>query len=176
MLFRSLSGAGPYRISITESLFSKVQEGIRLEGAVQWKDVVILNNTFHEGRSGIVFTNMPAENSMGLAFRRNLFTKMTAAEGVVMAGYDQGRLGAMLVQDRPGWELNYSDRAKPAAPQPGEIAPLCETNGKRGEQGFAFSSTDAKNPKFLAPTDKSVQRAVPGPREGEKEWIGAVGP
>ncbi len=171
-----LSGAGPYRISIAENLFTKVQEGIRLEGAVQWKDVVILNNTFHEGRSGIVFTNMPAENSMGLAFRRNLFTKMTAAEGVVMAGYDQGRLGAMLVQDRPGWELNYSDRAKPAAPQAGEITPLCETNGKQGEQGFAFSSTDAKNPKFLAPTDKSVQRAVPGPREGEKEWIGAVGP
>lgn len=171
-----LSGAGPYRITISENLFTKVQEGVRLEGAVQWKDVVILNNTFHEGRSGIVFTNMPAENSMGLAFRRNLFTKMTAAEGVVMAGYDQGRLGTMLVQDRPGWELNYSDRAKPAAPQAGEIVPLCETNGKRGEQGFAFASTDAKNPKFLAPTDKSVQRAVPGPREGEKEWIGAVGP
>ena len=172
----SLTGTGPYRITIAETIFSKAQDGIRLEGSVQWKDIAILNNTFHEGRHGIAFTNMPTENSMGLVFRRNLFTKMTGAEGIVMAGYDQGRLGAMLVQDRPGWELNYSDRAKPATPAAGEIVPLCATNGKQGEQGFHFASVDAKNPKFLAPTDKSVQRSVAGPKEGEKPWVGAIGP
>lgn len=172
----TISGTGPYRITISENIFNKTQDGIRCEGAVQWKDILILNNTFHEGRHGIVFTHMPAAGSMGLGFRRNLFTKMTAAEAVVEAGYDAPRLGTMLTLDRPGWELNYSDRAKPGSPQAGEIDPLLDTNGKRGEANFAFSSTDVKSPKFLAPTDKSVQRSVPGAADGEKNWIGAVGP
>ncbi|MDB5344155.1 MAG: Serine/threonine protein kinaserelated protein [Schlesneria sp.] len=172
----TISGAGPYRITISENIFHKTQDGIRCEGAVQWKDILILNNTFQEGRHGIVFTNMPAEGSMGLGFRRNLFTKMTAAEGVVEAGYNAPRLSTMLTLDRPGWELNYSDRAKPGSPQAGEIDPLLDTNGKRGEANFAFSTTDVKSPKFLAPTDKSVQRSVPGAAEGEKDWVGAVGP
>jgi len=172
----SISGTGPYRITITENLFTKVQDGIRLEGSAQWKDILILNNTFHEGRHGIAFSNMPAEGSMGLMFRRNLFTKLTAAEGIVHSGYDEGRLGGMLATDRPGWELNFSDRAKPATPQPGEINPICDNNGKRGEAGFAFASTDPTNAKFLAPTDKSVQRSVPGAKEWEKDWVGAFGP
>ncbi len=172
----TISGAGPYQITVAGNVFTKVQDAIRLEGAVQWKDIAILNNTFHEGRHGIFFTHMPAEGSRNLSFRRNLFTKMTAAEGVVQAGYDQGRLGTMLTSDRPGWELNYSDRPKPAAPEAGEIVPLCDNNGKRGEQGFAFASTDATNAKFLAPSDKSVQRAVPDAKEGEQNWVGAIGP
>jgi serine/threonine protein kinase len=172
----TISGTGPYRITISENIFHKTQDGIRFEGAVQWKDILILNNTFHEGRHGIVFIHMPADGSMGLGFRRNLFTKMSAAEAVVETGYNAPRLSTMLSLDRPGWELNYSDRAKPASPEAGEIDPLLDTNGKRGEANFAFSSTDVKSPKFLAPTDKSVQRSVPGAAEGEKDWVGAVGP
>lgn len=172
----SMSGTGPYRITIAGNIVAKAQDGIRFEGAVQWKDISVMNNTFHECRHGIVFTNMPAEGSLGLSFRRNLFSKTSAAEGLVQAGYDGARLATMLTTDRPGWELNYSDRPKPATPQTGEIIPLCENNGKRGEQNFAFASTDSSNAKFLAPTDKSVQRSVPGPKEGEKAWVGAIGP
>jgi serine/threonine protein kinase len=172
----AISGAGPYRITISENIFTKVQDGIRCEGAVQWKDISILNNTFHEGRHGIVFANMPAEGSMGLAFRRNLFTKMVAAEGAVLAGYDEARLGAMLASDRPGWELNYSDRAKPATPTAGEIGPLCENNGKRGDKTLTFASTDPKSARFLSPAEMSSQRSVPGAREREQNWVGAKGP
>lgn len=172
----SISGAGPYRITLAENLFTKVQDGVRFDGPVQWKDISVVNNTFHEGRHGIVFTHMPAEGSMGLAFRRNLFTKMTAAEAVVQSGLNEPRLATMMITDRPGNELNYSDRAKPESPQAGEINILFDNNGKRGESNFGFSSTDLKSPKFLAPTDKSVQRSVPGAAEGEKDWVGAVGP
>jgi serine/threonine-protein kinase len=172
----TISGAGPYQIILTGNLFTKAQDGIRFEGSVQWKDIAILNNTFHEGRHGICFAQMPAEGSRGLSFRRNLFTKISAAEGVVQSGYDQGRFGAMLTTDVSGWEFNFSDRAKPAAPLTGEISPLCVANGKRGEQGFAFSSTDVTNAKFLAPSDKSVQRTVPGAKEREQNWVGAIGP
>ena len=172
----TIFGAGPYRITIVENVFTKAQDAVRLEGAVQWKDIAIVNNTFHDGRHGIVFTHMPAEGSAGFSFRRNLFSNMTAAEGVVQTGYNEGRLGAMLTTDRPGWELNFSDRPKPAAPQAGEINPLCENKGKRGEQGFAFASTDVKDATFLAPSEKSVQRAVPDAKEGEQNWVGAIGP
>ena len=61
-------------------------------------------------------------------------------------------------------------------PAPAEIAILCEPNGKRGETGFAFASTDSTDKQFLAPTDKSVQKNVPGAAEGEKNWVGAIGP
>lgn len=172
----TISGAGPYRITIAENIFTKVQDAIRFDGAVQWKDIAIVNNSFHEGRHGIVFTHMPVDGSLGLSFRRNLFTKMTAAEGIVQAGYNEPKLAGMLTSDRPGWELNYSDRPKPAAPQSGEIVPLLGNKGKQGEQGFAFASTDPKDAKFLAPTEKSVQRSVPGAKEGEKNFVGAKGP
>jgi len=172
----AMSGTGPYRITIVENIFTKVQDGVRFEGSAQWKDIAIANNTFHDGRNGIVFANMPADGSLGLSFRRNLFTKITSAEGVVQSGYNEGKLGGMLTSDRPGWELNYSDRAKPATPLTGEIVPLLANNGKQGEAGFAFASTDPKDAKFLAPTDKSVQRTVPGAKEGEKDFVGAVGP
>lgn len=172
----AISGTGPYRITIAENIFSKVQEAIRLEGAVQWKDVAVLNNTFFEAQHGIVFTHMPSDGSIGLSFRRNLFSKVTGAEAIVSSGYDEGRFRATLVTDRPGFEWNFTDRAAPPMPETGEITPLWENNGKRGEQGITFASTDAKASKFLAPGDKAVQRTAPAPREGEKEWVGAIGP
>jgi hypothetical protein len=172
----SVSGAGPYRITISQNVFTKVQDGVRFEGPVQWKDISVLNNTFHEGRHGIVFTHMPADGSMGLAFRRNLFTKLTASEAIVQSGLNEPKLSTMMITDRPGNELNYSDRPKPEPLPSGELNILFDNNGKRGEANFGFSSTDAKNAKFLAPTEKSVQRSVPGAAEGEKDWVGAVGP
>ena len=168
----AISGTGPYQISIVENTFSKCQEGIRFEGAVQWRDITVTNNTFHEGRNGFVFTNMPSDQSRGLTFRRNLFSKMTGAEGLVQGGYDEGKF-AEMTRERP-MEFNYSDRPQPSSPLAGEINGLCQVNGKRGEQGFAFASTDPKSAKFLAPSEKSVQRSVPGAQDGEKAWIGAV--
>lgn len=168
----AISGTGPYNLTLTENVFSKTQDAIRLEGSGQWKDLLITNNTIFDARHGIVFSSMPADGTQGLNFRRNLFSKMSGAEGIVQTGFDAGRFGGMLGDK--GLEQNYSDRA-PAAPQAGEIG-LCDANGKRGETGFAFASTDPDNAKFLAPTDKSVQRQVPGQRDGEQPWIGAIGP
>jgi len=170
----AVSGMGPYNLTITENLFAKAQEAIRLEGTGQWKDILVLNNTFFEGRHGIVFSAMPADGSQGFSFRRNLFTKLSGAEAIVLSGYDAGRFQGMLADK--GLDANFSDRPKPATPQTGEITALCESNGKRGETGFAFASTDVANEKFLMPTDKSVQRQVPGNREPEKAWVGAFGP
>ena len=86
-----VSGTGPYRIIISESVFSKTVDGIRFDGAVQWKDNAVLNNTFFNCTNGIVFTHIPADGSRGLSFRRNLFSKISGAEGVIQNGNDPAR-------------------------------------------------------------------------------------
>ena len=113
---------------------------------------------------------------MDLMLRRNLFTKTEIAEAVVVDDFDENRFRSMLSSDPPGAEYNWSDRAKPAIPTKGEIQLLFENNARQGEQGFAFVSTDPKNPRFLAPTEKSPQKDASGAQPSEKNWVGAIGP
>ena len=181
----AISGSAPFMITLVENVFSQTQDGVRFEGNSLWTDIVLSNNTFHDGRHGILFTKMPGDGSRRLVFRRNLFSKMQVADGLVQEGYDEGKFNGMISNEPnepPGTEHNWSDRAAPSSPQKGEINLLFARNGKRGETGFAFASTEIKDPKFLAPTEKSVQRKVdlsPDPKKKlnfEKPWVGAVGP
>ena len=178
----ALSGTGPYKITMTENIFSQAQDGVRFETAAPWKDIVLVNNTFHDGRHGILFSKMPVDGAGELTFRRNLFSQMSVAEGMVQTGYDEGQFNGFASKEPPGLEHNWSDRLAPEKPQPGEIQGLFSQSGKRGEKGFAFASTETKDPKYLAPTDKSVQHKVdlsPDPKKRltfEKPWVGAVGP
>ncbi len=178
----TISGSWPFKITMTENVFCQAQDGIRLEGQIPWKDIVLANNTFHDGRHGILFTKMPGEGSRDLVFRRNLFSKMQVADGIVQEGYDEGKFNAMISTEPPGSDYNWSDRAAPTPPQPGEINRLFAQHEKRGEAGFAFASTEIDDPKFLAPTDKSVQRNVELSPDSklklpyEKPWVGAIGP
>ena len=177
-----ISGAWPFKITMTENIFSQAQDGVRFEGQVSWKDIVLANNTFHDARHGVLFTKMPGDDSRELVVRRNLFTKIQVADGLVQEGYDEGKLNEMISSEPPGTDFNYSDRAAPSAPLAGEINRLFIQSGKRGETGFAFASTENKDATFLAPSDKSVQRKVDlssDPKQKlpyEKPWVGAVGP
>lgn len=177
-----ISGSAPFKITMSENIFSQTQDGVRFEGSLPWKDIVLSNNTFHDGRHGIRFTKMLGDNSRELTFRRNLFSKMSVADGFVQEGYNEGTFNGMISTGPPGTDYNWSDRAAPATPKPGEINRLFSQNSKRGETGFAFASSDAKDAKYLAPTEKSVQRKVdlsPDPKQKlgfEKPWVGAVGP
>jgi len=178
----AISGSGPFKITVVENIFSQAQDGVRFEGRIPWKDIVLANNTFHDGRHGVLFTKMPGDGSRDLTFRRNLFSKMQVADGLVQEGYNEGVFNGMVSIEPPGTDYNWSDRAAPASPQAGEINRLFAQHPKRGETGFAFASSEAKNPKYLAPTDKSVQRKVdlsPDPKQKlsyEKPWVGAIGP
>ncbi|MBC8113133.1 MAG: hypothetical protein H7062_02050, partial [Candidatus Saccharimonas sp.] len=178
----AISGSWPFKIIMTENLFNQAQDGVRFEGSIPWKDIVLANNTFHDGRHGILFTKMPGDGSRDLVFRRNLFSKMQVADGLVQEGYDEGMFNGMISSEPPGTDYNWSDRAAPTAPQTGEINALFTQHGKRGETGFAFASSETKSSKFLAPSDKSVQRKVDLSPDAklklnyEKPWVGAVGP
>lgn len=170
----SVDGKFPYKIAIRESVFVKTAVGIRFQGAGRWQDFALANNTFFQCPIGIAFTAMPDAATGGLMIRRNLFTGTTQAEAMVQAGYNEPAFAGML-SDPAGLEWNFSDRAAPQTPPPGEIN-LFAINGKRGETGFAFDATDPKSPKFLHPSANSVQRTAPNPRDGEQPWVGAFGP
>ena len=157
-------------------------DGVRFEGQAAWKDIALANTTFHDCRHGILFTKMPGDGSRDLTFRRNLFSKISQADGLVQEGYDEGMFGSVVSAEPPGTEFNWSDRPAPTSPQAGEINLLFTANGRRGESGLAFATSEARDPKFLGPSDKSVQRQVELSSDTklrlryEKPWVGAVGP
>jgi len=182
-----MSGTSPHKITIAENLFHQIQDGIRLETrdpnvAVAWQDIVVSNNTFHDGRHGILFARMPSGLSRELTFRRNLFSKMEVADGLVKFGYEEGPFNGAASSEPHGLALNFSDRDAVTPPPQGEINGLFTKDGKRGSQEILFVSDDPKSPQFLAPAEKSVQRKVDLATDAkqqlsfEKPWVGAIGP
>jgi serine/threonine-protein kinase len=168
----TVQGKSPYAVEVRESLFVRTGVGVRFEGAGRWRDFAIANNTFFECGIGISFTAMPNDQSSGLSFRRNLFVKTKTAEAVVQAGYNEEKFRASLSDPTSGMDWNWSDRPDPKPPAPGEVN-LFANNGRRGEAGLAFASTDPDSPQFLAPTESSPQRSGGSPLPTEKGTVGA---
>lgn len=182
-----MSGTSPHKITIAENLFHQTQDGIRLETrdpnvAVAWQDIVVSNNTFHDGRHGILFARMPSGLSRELTFRRNLFSKMEVADGLVKFGYEEGPFNGAASREPLGLALNFSDRDAVTPPPQGEINGLFTQDGKRGSKEILFVSDDPKSPQFLAPAENSVQRKVDLTADAkqklsfEQPWVGAIGP
>ena len=169
-------GRSPYGIEITHSIFNETAEGIRFEGEPQLKRIRIANNTFRKTKSGIVFFKLPHELSSEISVRRNLFVDTGIAEALIRSKYDDAKIRTFFSTNPPGAQDNWSDRPKPATSTEGELALLFENRGKRGEKNLGFVSTDPKDPKFLAPTEKSPQADVSGAQASDSKWIGAIGP
>lgn len=165
----------PYGIEISHCIFNETSDGIRFDGEPQLKLIRISNNTFRKTRSGIVFTKLPNERSSELVFRRNLFVETQTAEALVKLNYDEPRFRSMLAANPKGVQDNWSDRPKPPKPIDGELALLFENQGRQGEQGLSFASTDPADPKFLGPSEKSPQKEVPGAQGIDSKWVGAIG-
>jgi hypothetical protein len=163
------------RLNISECIFNQTTDGLRIGGQPLLKQILIINNSFRNVKNGIRFAKLPNGLSSDLMFRRNLFTGVGQAEVLIQSDYDEGKLRAMFSSDPAGLEQNWSDRPKSGNPSPGEAQFIFE-NGRQGESGFAFASTDPKNPRFLAPSEKSAQKEVPGTQPLDKSWVGAVGP
>ncbi len=165
----------PYGIDVAESIFQRTTDGVYIYDQPLLKSIHFLNNSFRQTKSGIRFSRLPHDLSTDLAFRRNLFVETEVAEALMPDAYDDVKFRTMLSSNPAGVENNWSDRAKPGAPTNGEMTFLFDQGGRQGELGFAFASTDPKNPKFLAPTEKSPQREVKGTQTSDKQWVGAVG-
>jgi len=171
-----IRGQAPIGIDVAESIFYRSSDGIRIDGQPAVKSLHVANNTFREVKTGIHFAQMPNDLSTDLVFRRNLFSKIERVEGAVDLGYDETRFRAMMASNPPGIENNWSDRPAATAPTSSEMVILFDGGGRRGETGFAFTSTDPQNAKFLAPSSTSPQREVAGAQPTDKSWVGATGP
>jgi hypothetical protein len=156
---------------LRHSIFANVDAGIRLIGAPFLKSLTLAHNTFYKVNRGIVFSEMPQPSSVGLAFHRNLFDEITAAEVVVESKFDQRQFERMLAAGGP--EQNWTTRDGPAP----EGALDLFTTGGRQAAAIAHASTDPEAPKFLAPAADSPHGNVPAvPGSGLQPYIGALAP
>ena len=171
-----INGRSPYGIEVTECLFNKTTDGLRFDGKPLLKSIRITNNSFRETKTAIRFSNLPADLSAELAFRRNLFIKPQIAEAVVETGFDENSFRSMLSAGAAGLEHNWSDRTKPSSLSNGEIPFFFENGGSQGDRDFALASTDPKQQNFLAPSEKSPQRDIPATQPSDNNWVGAIGP
>jgi len=163
------------QLSIRQAIFHGQKNGILLAGANrQLQDVTFSNNTFHQVDRGIVFSEIPNNQSSGVGFYRNLFVDVKTAEFIVEKKFNQQAFSELLnSSDGKGSENNWSSRAA-ASTKPNEFD-LFANAGKRG-QAIKFASTDPANAKFLAPAAGSSFRSVGSPRKGRQKQIGAVAP
>ena len=171
-----IQGHSPYGIDIAQSLFNEIHEGIRFEGELQLKLIRVVNNSFRRCKFGVFFSQSPHELSAELVFRRNLFLETGMAEAAVNPAFDEVKFRPMIASSPNGIQDNWSDRPKSASPIQGEILIFFENQGRQGEKNLNISSVDPKDPKFLAPTEKSPHRDVAGAQGIDKKWIGAIGP
>lgn len=171
-----LHGPSPYGITISDVIFYEAKDGIRIEGTPTLKSIRFFNNTFRDLNHGLRFLNQPTELSTELMLRRNLFTRIRGAEAVVEKGFDEAKFRSIMSTNPVGVQSNWSDRHKPSSPKLGELQLLFENGGRQGADDLTFISTDPDQKKFLAPSEKSPQKDVPGAQGDEKKWVGAVGP
>lgn len=168
----SLSGADTRAWEFRECIFSQTQIGVEFTAPVNWSDFVFLNNTFYQCPVGVRVAQQPPTTSKGISFRRNLFVGVTQAEVVIAEKLDaKGLIDSQMLGLIQG---NWTDRAAPATPAPGELG--IWGAGSQGQTGIAFETTDANSNRFLAPAENAPQRSQGGARPGEPGWIGAVGP
>ncbi|WP_397570062.1 protein kinase [Schlesneria sp. T3-172] len=170
-----IQGGSPYRVSVCESIFYELNDGIRVDGAPVLRGIRIFNNTFRDINHAICFRDLPDERSSELSLRRNLFSKIRKSECQIERGFDEARFRSMLAISPPGIQDNWSDRPKPTMPEFGELPFLFENGGRQGEQMLTFSSVDPERSSFLAPAPNSPQKDVPGAQGDEKKWVGALG-
>ncbi|MEX1230362.1 MAG: protein kinase [Planctomycetaceae bacterium] len=163
---------------VKETIFAETKTGVRIDGARALRTAIFNNNTFYRVDHGFAFSEMPASDTSGLGFYRNLFAEVTTAEAIVEKGYNPGILIGMLHSLDPegGWRHNWSTRPSSATSSAGEIVELFAHDGIQGVNDFHFASTDPAAANFLAPSDQSPHRFVGAPPEGRKPYIGAVAP
>jgi serine/threonine protein kinase len=167
----SLSGADLANVEFRECLFHGLGRGVSFEPKASWRDVVLVQNTFHECGVGVAVAVQPPPTSKGFSVRRNLFVKSTQADIQVAQEFNLEQLSekqmlGLLTE-------NWSDRAVPTTP--GNELPIYNS-GRPGVTDLAFGSTSPDDPHFLVPAEgQAVLSAMPATRPDERPWIGALG-
>ena len=156
---------------IRETIFYETTNGVRLDGGLRLRNVTLRNNTFYQAGRGIVFESMPADNSNGLSFQRNIFAETGSADAVVESGYNFGAFSRILSsQGSAAIAHNMTTRSESSD----ETIDLFSSLGKR-DANLPFVSSDVSQPTFTAPAAESDAAKV-GSGSGLDSYAGAVPP
>ncbi|HET6325314.1 MAG TPA: hypothetical protein VFG04_11615, partial [Planctomycetaceae bacterium] len=143
-------------IDVRESIITQASVGIRVEPAgLTFKDLAIVNNTFHKLDRAIVFRDTPPGAIIDLIVQRNLFTSVAVAEMFVEKGSDRGALLARFAKG--AITGNWTSR------KVGEPLPDGEINLFSGGQTGAalqFQTNDPADDHFLWPVDHAPHKAL----------------
>ena len=149
---------------IQESIIQGAQVGLQLSGKNRtWKHVTMKNITFRQVTRGIVFEQMPGENSDGVVISQNLFVEQKGPECVVENGYNELNFSRMMSANR-SISGNWSSRKEEPQGKQGERELMLPNPGRQRGVAVKFSSTDPKSDNFLVP-QPGVFRGHVGARE-----------
>lgn len=136
---------------IQESIIQGAQVGLQLAGKNRtWKRVRMENITFFQVTRGIVFEQMPGENSEGVVISRNLFAEQRGPECVVENGYNELNFSRMMSANR-SIAQNWSSRQEEANGELGERELMLPNPKPQRGISVKFSSADPGSPEFLVP-------------------------
>lgn len=164
-------------VEIRENIIDRAGIGIHLAGGPQlWRDVVLVNNTFYESsQAGIVFTDMPINGSMELAFHRNLFAKLGGPELRIEKDFDDKAFDRFISSSGAGGVAhNWSDRSAMADITAGEREIIARELQRI--DSIEFASTDPSSDDYLMLKPGTPYSRVGDRKLGGQPWIGAKGP
>jgi hypothetical protein len=167
-------GVGVNFFEIRENIFEKSNVGVQLgKSPLTWRNVVLTNNTFYQGKIGVAIGAMPAAGSSDFAMHRNLFAGQTGPELVIQEGFDDTKFDR-VVSAGGGIDRNFSDRNEKPSISAGERDVVIRDEQRVSE--ITFSSTSSSSPDYLATKAKSAYGRVGSPKMGSQPYIGAVAP
>lgn len=136
---------------IQESVIQGAQVGLQLAGKNRtWKRVTMENITFFQVTRGIVFEQMPGENSDGVVISRNLFAEQRGPECVVDNGYNELNFSRMMSANQ-SIAQNWSSRQEEADGKQGERELMLPNPKRQRGVSVKFSSVESGSPEFLVP-------------------------
>ena len=157
-------------LEIRDSVFANLQHGIHFVGNHRLRSLVVRNNTFFENNVGILFDELPAPSSDGLAFQRNLFVNSEKNDALIVKGFDSEKFEQMLTSDGDPLARNMTTRSETKA----NGINLFSSDGVHGAD-FAFATVSPADAAFLAPGASSPAAKLPKDGGG-KTYAGAVAP
>lgn len=165
---------GAVNIELRECIIDQAEHGVRFGGtSAEWKEVALINNTFHEiSKGAISFQEMPAASSFGLAFNKNLFAKLSGPELHVESGFDDKSFDRFLSSSN-AIDQNWSDRKQMAKPEAGEREIIAREEQRADVR---FSNNDHNSPDYLSLAGGQRPAAIGGALRQSKPWVGARGP
>ncbi len=144
-------------IDVRESIITQASAGIRVErDGLAFKDLAIVNNTFHKLDRGIVFRDTLPSSPINLIVQRNLFTSVANAEMFVERGLD--RAGFLARFTKGAIIGNWTSR-KVGNPLPEGEIDLFTSGGQTGAE-FRFQTNDPEDDHFLWPFAQASHKAL----------------